>query len=73
MTASTPIPLSKTSQEAFIAYYRSVQNNANVDRNSSRSRLETIDRQYQREMDLSSEQYQAQQANLGGDPIVTRI
>lgn len=68
MVASTSVPLSKTSQAAFIAYYRSVQANLNTERSSMRSRFETIDRAYQREQDQTEEHQRAKNANTSGDP-----
>lgn len=67
MVASTSIPLTKKSQLSFIEYYRSVQSLQNVTRNDFRSRLETIDRNYQRELDLTEENVRAKQANRAGD------
>lgn len=67
MAAATPLPLSKASHTAFIAYYNVLQNNqANV-RGTRRSRFTNIDRQYQREMDSTDENVMAKQANAAGD------
>jgi len=68
MAASTPIPLKAKSQASFIAYYKSVQNLQNYTRSESRSRLERIDKQYQREVDYTEEQQRAKAANNQGDP-----
>lgn len=67
MSAATPIPLSSKSQEAFIAYYQSLQDNYNTNRSEQRARFEESDRQYQREKDRHEEQLKAQAANKAGD------
>lgn len=67
MVASTTVPLSKTSHMAFIEYYRSIQSIQNVSRLDTRSRLERLDREYQREVDRSLEHTRAKQANRNGD------
>jgi len=67
MVASTSVPLTKRSQEAFIEYYRSVQSLQNVSRQEMRTRLERVDRQYQRETDRTEEQLRAKRANRTGD------
>lgn len=67
MAASTPIPLSKKSQAAFLAYYQSVQNLQNTNRSEQRARFEESDRQYQREKDRTEEQQKAAAANKAGD------
>ena len=68
MVASTSVALSKKSQGAFIEYYRSVQSLQNVTRNDTRSRLERVDRDYQRETDRSQENLRAKAANRNFDP-----
>jgi len=68
MAASTSIPLSDTSQKAFIAYYNSMQDSNNAVRSNQRSRMESIDRAYQRENDKTQEQLRAKAANDAGDP-----
>jgi len=68
MAASTVVPLTKKSQEAFIAYYESIQFTNNHTRNDARSRYLAIDRTYQREVDESIEQARAKAANKEGDP-----
>ena len=68
MVASTVVPLSKKSQDAFIEFYRSIQSFQNVSRIDTRSRLERNDREYQREVDLTEEQKRAKAANRQGDP-----
>jgi len=68
MVASTSVPLTKKSQEAFIAYYQNTQLLQNITRNEVRSRYEYIDKTYQRELDESTEQERAKRANAGGDP-----
>lgn len=67
MVASTVVPLRPKSQAAFIAYYKSVQQLQNITRDSSRARLERIDREYQRVTDLSDTQRRAKTANRQGD------
>jgi hypothetical protein len=67
MAAATPVVLTKKSQECFIAFYKNIQARNNANRGTFRSRLETIDREYQREMDASSEHRQAKNANKAGD------
>lgn len=71
MVASTIIPLNKKQQASFIAYYKSIQSLMNVTRNNFRSRMERIDREYQREVDLTEEQARAKAANRAGD--ITRV
>ena len=69
MVANTAMSvLSKTSQQAFIQYYRSIQNSQNTCRMRERSRLERADREYMREMDYSIENLRAKRANAAGDP-----
>jgi len=68
MAASTVVPLSKKSQEAFIAFYHSAQDNKNSIREEMRARLEKLDRAYQREVDRSEAHLQATAANERGDP-----
>lgn len=67
MAAATPIPLSRSSQEAFIAYYNSVQDTLNTVRDTSRSRYEEIDLSYQRETDHTYAHQQSKKANKAGD------
>jgi hypothetical protein len=67
MVASTVVPLTKKSQQIFVQYYRSLQSLQNVSRTGFRSRLERIDREYQREMDLDKENERAKAANRNGD------
>ena len=67
MAGSQSVALSKKSQSAFLEYYRSVQQNENITRNEFRSRLEYIDRAYQRETDRTQENIDAQRANAAGD------
>ena len=68
MAASTVIPLTKKSQEAFLAFYASSQDNRNSTREEMRARMEKVDRAYQREVDRSEEHLRAEAANLRGDP-----
>ena len=67
MVASTSVPLSKKSQEAFIQYYRSLQDFQTITRNERRSRFEEIDRAYQREQNREQEHQRAKRANAVGD------
>lgn len=67
MVASTSVPLSKKSHAAFIEYYRSAQSLTNITRNDTRSRLERIDREYQRETDRTQANLRAERANDTGD------
>jgi len=68
MVASTSVPLTKKSQNAFVEYYRSVQSLQNITRTDFRSRLEQVDRSYMREQDNTDENLRAQRANRAGDP-----
>lgn len=68
MAASAPVALSRSSQLAFIEYYRSLQSLQNVTRNETRSRLERVDRDYQRELDRSEDNQRARSANRNSDP-----
>lgn len=67
MAASTPAPLSKKSQEAFIEYYNQIIRNTSQFRSNLRHKLLEVDKAYQREMDLSIEQQRAKLANKAGD------
>lgn len=67
MAASTPIPLSNKSQAAFISYYNHTQDRQGVTRDSLRARLTRVDKEYQRQKDLSEEQKRAKAANEAGD------
>lgn len=71
MAAPTAVPLKRSSQKAFIEYYRSIQDLVSHTRSEQRSRLERIDKQYQREVDATEEQQRAKAANNAGD--VTRM
>lgn len=68
MAASSSVPLNKKQRKAFIAYYDQLQNLQNVPRSNRRSRMETIDKQYQREEDETLEQQRAKAANKSADP-----
>ena len=68
MVASSSVPLSKKSQQSFMQYYSSVQELQNLSRIDARSRYLEIDKLYQREKDLSTEQLRAKAANASGDP-----
>lgn len=67
MAQSTPIPLSKSSQEAFIQYYNHTQDSISESVDAMRERMEEIDKLYQRETDSTYDQQQSKQANLAGD------
>ena len=67
MTAASSVPLLKKSQQAFITYYKSLQDNLNDIRSSQRNRFAEIDKIYQREKDLTEEHQNAKQANKQGD------
>ena len=67
MAASQPVNLSKKSQDAFIAFYESVQMSQNVSRPKTRYNLQRMDKAYQREVDTSEEQTRAQAYNRAGD------
>lgn len=67
MAASTSVPLSKVSQQAFIAYYDQLQNNVNQFRTNLRVRMESIDKAYQREQDNTTEHKRAEITNELGD------
>lgn len=67
MVASTAVALSRKSQEAFIAFYRSVQTSQNTTRNDMRARLERIDKAYQRTTDREQEHLRAENANAAGE------
>lgn len=67
MAASTPVPLSKSSQEAFVTYYNYIQDSLNQTRDISRGRLTAIDKNYQREVDLTETHQKAKAANKQGD------
>ena len=68
MVASTSVILSKTSQKQFIKYYDSLQDLQNSTRQQFRTRLEIVDKAYQREGDRTDENTRAKQANRSGDP-----
>ena len=68
MPASTSITLNEKSQKRFLQYYRSIQSVHNTSRVDFRSFLESIDRSYQREMDLTEKNRRAKKANKTGDP-----
>jgi hypothetical protein len=67
MAASVSVALGEKSQNAFREYYRSLQQQENLTRDSHRSRLEKIDRMYIRELDRTQEQRDAFAANARGD------
>lgn len=67
MAASVSVVLGEKSQQAFREYYRSLQQQENLTRDSQRSRLEKIDRMYMRELDRTQEQQDAREANARGD------
>lgn len=67
MAASTPIPLNKASQKAFMVYYDNIQNLVKEHRHQQRMRMLAIDRNYQRELDKAKEHQRAKAANAAGD------
>tara|TARA_R110000764_G_scaffold58467_8_gene127126 strand:- start:4373 stop:6388 length:2016 start_codon:yes stop_codon:yes gene_type:complete len=67
MAGATAVPLSASSQKAFMAYYHTIQNNITQTRGEQRTRFEKADRQYQREVDNAKEQSRAKAANDAGD------
>ena len=67
MAASTSIPLSKTSQKAFIAYYLAMQDLQSDSLSDMRTRFEQIDKAYQREVDETVDHKRAKAANKAGD------
>lgn len=67
MATATSVPLSKKAQEAFLAYYESIQNLQNTTRSEQRARFEEVDKQYQREKDAEEEHKRAAAANKQGD------
>ena len=68
MAASSFVPLTKNSQQAFVEYYRSVQLLQNITRETFRARLAVVDRAYQRENNQTKENARAKKANRAGDP-----
>lgn len=68
MAASSSVPLNARQHKAFITYYNKVQDLHTSARSSRRSRMELIDKQYQREEDESLEQQRAKAANKAADP-----
>lgn len=66
MAANTPMLLSKKSQEAIIMYLQQCYNQYTVLWNL-RERMLLVDRQYAREMDLTTENARAKTANTYGD------
>ncbi len=68
MAGATAVPLSKKSQELFLHYYSSIQSLQNTTRSERRARLEKVDKEYQREVDLRDSQAKAKAANDAGDP-----
>ena len=67
MAAASSVPLSKTSQRAFIEYYKQSRDLQRQARSSLRLRMEEIDRTYQREMDAEQEHLRAKEANKAGN------
>lgn len=67
MVASRAVFLTKKSQKSVIAYYESTQDLMNITRDTTRNKLERIDRDYQREVDLTIDQANAKVANRRGD------
>jgi hypothetical protein len=67
MSGSTSVPLSADSHAAFITYYTQLQDMHQEHRSSLRSRMQQIDKLYQRELDTSEEHLRAKAANEAGD------
>jgi hypothetical protein len=67
MASATSTPLSASAQEAFVMYYNNIQINLNNTRDTIRDRFTEIDKVYQREKDLTTENARAKQANKNGD------
>ena len=68
MTASPFVPISRPSQEAFLEYYKAVQDYNKTTRQEKSEKFERLDKLYQRETDLTLEQQRAKTANRSGDP-----
>jgi len=67
MASSTSVPLSRNSQAAFVKYYQAMQDVQSDNMSNLRTRMEVIDKAYQREVDLTLEQQRAKAANRSGD------
>jgi len=67
MAAATSVPLTKRSQESFIVYYKQAMDLQTQARSSLRSRMEELDKNYQRELDAKEEHVRAKAANKAGD------
>ena len=67
MAAATVIPLNTKQQSIFVEYYKTIQQNYNVNRSNLRARLEEIDLQYQSQKDKTEEHQRAKAANKAGD------
>lgn len=66
VTSNTPAPISPDSQQSFVAYVNEATRLLGSAYNM-RSRMQEIDRIYQREMDYTTTQRRAQAANRAGD------
>lgn len=67
MATATSVPLREKSQEAFITYFKSILDMQNTFNPERRSKLEYLDRVYQRELDRTKEHMRAKAANRRGD------
>lgn len=66
MAAATPVVLSTKNQNAFREYYRNVQSLENYTSANRRAQYELIDKEYQRETNLTEEHQKARIANRRG-------
>jgi len=67
MVASTSVPLGKKSQDAFIAYYKSIHDSNKDTRESLRARFIAVDKAYQREVISTQAHWDAKILNEAGD------
>lgn len=67
MAAAASIALTTKSMLAFITYYKSMQDLQSGSMSNRRTRMEDVDKAYQREVDQSKEQIRAKAANKAGD------
>ena len=73
MTNNTPVTaISKVTQDTFVEFYRSTQNNQSDIRSERRQHYERVDRSYMREMDRTEQNRRAAAANRSGDPSRTQ-
>jgi len=66
MAAATILPINKATQDAFISYYGNVQSIETQTCANRRTQYEMIDKQYQREANLTDEHLKAKAANRLG-------